>query len=109
MTRFRVIYSYDALKELRGIRRYISRKLNNPSAASKQVAHIMLAAESLAVFPKLYRVRQVDTDGNEIRFFQVDNYTIIYYVDESRKTINVIHVIYSRRNIDALIRPCMRE
>ena len=109
MTGFRVIYSDEALEELRGIRYYISRRLNNPSAASQQADRIMSAADSLTVFPKMHRVRMKDRKGREIRFFPVDSYMVLYHVDEGKRIVDILHIFSSRRDIDALIRSCMRE
>ncbi|MBQ3454929.1 MAG: type II toxin-antitoxin system RelE/ParE family toxin [Synergistaceae bacterium] len=103
MTAFRVIYSDEALEELRGIRHYISHRLNNPPAASKQADRIMLATDSLAVFPKMHRIRIKDRKGREIRFFPVDSYMILYHVDEGKNVVNILHIFSSRRDIDSMI------
>ena len=103
MPKYKLEITATALHEIERIKAYIADELNNPEAASGQCNRILLAAEALTVFPKLYRVRRVDAEGNEIRFLQVDNYMIIYYVDENSLSVNVIHVTYSRRDISSII------
>ena len=103
MASFRVTYSGDAIREIRSIRRYIVGKLHNPSAASRQTDRIMSAAESLAVFPKMHRVRFQDSEGRYIRVFPVDKYLMLYSVDEDKRLVSILHVVHGKRDIDALI------
>ena len=103
MQNFRVIYSGNAVEDIRNIYDYIAYKLFNPQIASQQSDRIMSAAESLAVFPKMHRVRKKDSKGNETRFFPIDNYLILYDVDDDKHTVNILRVVYRRRNIDDII------
>lgn len=103
MESFSVIYSDTAIEELREIRRYISRSLNNPEAARGWTEHIIFSADSLALFPMRYRVRGRDSKGNEMRFFPVGRYTIIYSVDEDKHTVNISRVVYGRRDIASML------
>ena len=103
MMKYKLEFTEVALRELESIKTYISDELNNPEAASRQSSRIFLAAEALTVFPKLYRVRRIDAEGNEIRFLLVDNYIIIYNIDDKTNTVNVIHIIYGRRDINSII------
>lgn len=82
---------------------YIAFRLLNPEAASAQSDRIMSAAEILAAFPKIFRVRGKDSDGNELRLFPVDNYAVLYSVDEASYTVNVSNVIYGKRNLEEII------
>lgn len=100
---FRIVYSSRFDSELLGIYDYISEELNNPEAASKQIALIMSRAESLSSSQKRYRVRFKDTDGNDIRILPAKNYVILYSVDDEKLIVNISSVIYGKRNIDNLI------
>ena len=103
MAGFKVEFSELAIESLRKLQRYIARKLFNPDAAKRQADRIMSACASLSVFPKMHRIRKIDSKGYGLRFFPVDNYIVIYSVDEFVRTVTIMNVIYSRRNLDAMI------
>ena len=103
MTGFKVEYSELAIESLKKLQRYIARELFNPDAAKRQADRIMSACVSLSVFPKMHRIRKIDSQGYGLRFFPVDNYIVIYRVDEFVKTVTIMNVVYSRRNLDAII------
>ncbi len=103
MSDFSVIYSDTAIDELREMRRYIARDLDNPEATRKWYENIISSAESLAKFPKRYGVRCQDSKGNEMREFPVKKYAILYSVNDSNNTVNISRVIYAGRDIETLI------
>ena len=103
MKHFRVEITEPAVDDIRRLCAYISVNLKNPEAASQQRNRILSAAEALAVFPKIYRVRKYDSRGNALRYFPVDNYVIIYSLDEERRIVNVLNVIYGKRDIDTIV------
>ena len=95
-------YSSEARENLRDIQDYIASKSQDCGIATNQVMRITMAARSLTFFPKLHRVRGKDRFGNELRIYPVDNYVILYSVDEVERVVNVSRVLYGRRNIDSL-------
>lgn len=103
MNSFRVVYSDTAIAELKNIRRYIARNLQNPESACEWTEYIMSSAETLSVFPKRHPVRGKDSHGNDMRIFPVGSYAIIYSVDDTNRIVNISRIIYSRRNLDSLI------
>lgn len=103
MAGFKVEYSELAIESLRKLQRYIARKLFNPDAAKRQADRIMSACASLSLFPKMHRIRKIDSQGYGLRFFPVDNYIVVYRVDEFMRTVTIMNVVYSRRNIDSMI------
>ena len=100
---YRVVYTSHASNDLSGIQRYIAEKFSDPASALNQAARITKAAKSLAVFPNLYRVRRKDSKGRDIRYCNVDNYVIIYSVDDVNHIVNIVRIVYNRRDIDSLI------
>lgn len=100
---FKVEYSPSARKDLLGIHDHITNELMNPEAASRYIVLIISSADSLAVSPKRCMVRKKDSKGREIRIFPVKNYLIIYYVDDDTQTVNILRVVYSKRNLDEII------
>ena len=102
MKNFIVKLSDDAIDDMAKIRAYITYNLQNPFAASGQLERIMSSMQKLIAFPKLHKVRGKNKHGNEMRIYPVDNYTVLYYVDEAEHIVNISRVLYGRRNIDSL-------
>ena len=95
-------YSSEARENLRDIQDYIVSKSGVIEIATGQVMRITAAARSLTFFPKVHRVRGKDRFGNELRVCPVDNYIILYSIDEVERVVNISRVLYGRRNIDSL-------
>ncbi len=103
---FSVEITIKAKQDVRGILTYITEYLNNPAAASRLSNAIASSGDSLAAFPKRYRVRKKDSNGHEIRYMPVgkrSKFMLIYFVDDSKKVVNIVRVLHETRNIDALI------
>ena len=103
MLNFSLEITETAREDIRKIHIYIAGKLRNPKAASKLADKIISSSESLSVSPKRYRVRRKDSKGRELRYMPVDNFMIIYSVDDSRHLVKVLHIVYSRRNLENMI------
>ena len=100
---FKITLSENAVDDMAKIRSYITYNLQNPDAALEQLERIFFAVEALKEFPKIHRVRKKDKKGNEIRVYPVDNYVIIYSINEVERIVNVSHVLYGRRNMDSIV------
>ncbi|MBQ6113328.1 MAG: type II toxin-antitoxin system RelE/ParE family toxin [Synergistaceae bacterium] len=100
---FSVKFIFEARQDMHNICHYIKYELNDPVAAADVADKITASAISLSLFPKRYRVRKKDSKGQEIRIMPVNNFALIYSVDEAKQIVNILRVIYSRRNLDALI------
>ena len=102
---FRIIYTESVDFDLNEVYYYIFNKLHNPDAAANQLKRIILAVDKLSSNPRIHRVRGRDSHGRELRSFPVDNYVVIYSVDDDKSVVNILHVFYSKRDIDSLIFP----
>ena len=98
--RYSITYSPSASRDLDGIHNYISEKFYSVERANKQVSRIVRAVKTLAVFPKMYRIRK---KNKGVRICPVDSYLIIYSVDDEKHSVNISRIIYSRRNLDSMI------
>lgn len=98
--RYSITYSPSASRDLDDIHDYIAEKFYSVERANKQVSRIVRAVKTLAIFPKMYRIRRKDKG---VRICPVDSYLIIYSVDDENYVVNISRIIYSRRNIDAMI------
>ena len=103
MLNFSLEITEAAREDIRKIHLYVAGKLRNPKAASRLADKLVNSAESLTVSPKRYRVRRKNSRGLEIRYMPVDNFMIIYTIDDRSKIVNVLNVIYGKRNLDSII------
>ena len=96
---YRVIFTETAETELDGIYDYISRTLLSEDAANRLMEKIEASTLRLEIFPESCSI----ADGyiiNDIQYRKliVDNYILLYNIDEAIKQVNIIHVFYGRRN-----------
>ena len=102
--RYSLIISKDTHTELERIADYISESLCNTTAALKFLDKVKKCYASLSENPLIYQV--CDNIGNgekEYRKVVINNYLLIYRVDESTKTVYVLHFFYGRRDYFDLI------
>ena len=53
----------------------------------------------LAESPKIYaKIKKKDRMKREFRRMVVDNFIVLYTIDENKKTIYISHMYYGRRN-----------
>lgn len=89
-----------ALRDLDGIYRYIYEVLQVPEYASGQLERLEEGIFGLEQFP--YRCPERKSgiySGKGYRELLVDNYIVIYKVDELRKQVFIVTVQYCKRNI----------
>lgn len=59
---------------------------------------------NLAKYPKIYvKISKTDKRHRDFRKMVINNYIILYTIDESTKTIYISHMYYSGRNYMNLI------
>ena len=86
-----------ALRDLDGIYDYIAHALSEPETALNLVGRIEDAILSLESFPYRCAERKQGFYVNRgYRQLFVENYTVIFRIDETRKTVVVVTVRYSR-------------
>ena len=89
-----------ASKDLEKIYRYISEELFMPGTAEKQISRIESGILGLEIFPQRGAVRKnglfVDKGYRQLL---VDNYMIIYRINEFKKQVHIVTVQYAKRNI----------
>ena len=89
-----------AQRDIKEIYDYIFHDLENPIAAIRIADLIAEEIENLSEMPKRYHVWPYEPWGSRgIRSAIVENYHIMYQVDEANATVTVLRVFYGRRNI----------
>ncbi len=80
---------------------YIANDLQNPVAAEKLAEELIASAEKICDFPYAHQVyTPIRALENEYRRVLVGNYFLFYTVDESKKAVTIMRVIYARRDLE---------
>lgn len=96
MSSYRVKISPQAYGELDSIYKYIATNLSNPTAAINLVNEIETAILSLDEMPYRGATRKVGIYANTgYRQLFVENYTIVYRIDEVKKLVIIVTVRYT--------------
>jgi addiction module RelE/StbE family toxin len=99
VNRYEILITQSAEADLQGITDYIARELQEPFIAQKMINKIIDAVTELELFPLRNGYVQDETlAALGIRKFFVDSYLIFYVVDESRKKVTIIRILYAKRN-----------
>ena len=101
---FKIKYSEQSSKDLADIMKYISDELCNPKAAERfymgVADKIKLLRENPYLFP-LYPDEKLSTEG--FHFAAVGNYLMFYIIDDSKSIVNIVRLLYGRRNIPEIV------
>ncbi len=98
--KYKVYYSAEAKQDLKDIVENISFELLAPEAAINQTRRILKVIESLMNFPMRYSLyRDIPWNSAGLRFVSVDNYIVFYLINEITKSVSVVRIMYSGRDI----------
>lgn len=100
MDKYKVKIHPRAIRELDSIYEYIANEKAAPENAKGQADRIKKAILNLDTFPQSHQQR---TEGRYAergyRQLLVDNYIVVFRIDETNKTVYVITVQYQGRNL----------
>lgn len=102
---YQVIYSPEALDDIRKIYSYIAFELQVPETALNQVNRIRKEVRSLDFMPMRYSI--VDWEpwkSMQMHKVPVDNYVVYYIVDPNLSTVTVIRIVYGGQDIESSIK-----
>ena len=91
--------------DLDNILSYVSVQLSNPQAAAAFLEKLQDAISEACSFPE--SGSPVDNEflpSKAIRKKQVGNYIVYYFPDEKAETVNILRILYGRRNLDEILR-----
>jgi len=97
--KYNLKFSYEAEKDLGELFEYIFLTLSAPQAAEKLLAEIERQIRDLTNHPfmcPLCLESPMHTLG--YRKLTVKNYIVIYGVNESEKTVNIVRIFYGRQD-----------
>lgn len=100
---YNVVYSPEALSDLKDIYAYIAQELMAPDTALNQVNRIRKEIRSLDFMPSRYAL--VDWEpwkSMGMRKVPVDNFVVFYTVDSNSMTVVIIRIVYGGRDIESI-------
>ena len=87
------------LEEIEKICEYISDKLKNIDASNRLREKVMYNVLLLEDSPKMFvEIEKTDKTKRAYRKIIVDNYTVLYTIDEENKIAYIAHIYYRRQN-----------
>ena len=101
---YSVVYSPEAMNDLREIYAYVAFDLQSPDAAEGQVNRLREEIRSLDFMPSRYAI--VDWEpwmSMEMHRVPVDKFIVYYAVSNSSLTVTVIRIFYSGRDVENII------
>jgi len=99
---YEVEVSNQADADLRGIYEYIAFELLSPENAYGQLERLERSISNLDYMPKRFRKYNLEPwHSRGLRVMPVDNYLVFYIPDDEIKTVTVIRVMYSGRDIES--------
>lgn len=102
---YRVIYSSEALDDIRKIYSYIAYELQVPDTALNQVNRIRKEIRTLDFMPMRYAI--VDWEpwkSMQMHKLPVDNYIIFYLFDSDDMTVTIIRIVYNGQDIEGNVK-----
>ena len=96
---YEIEFTEDCRDEIRQIYKYIPENLVAKQAPRDLMRKMKNIIMDLAESPKLYmKIEKKDRRKREFRRIVIDNYIILYTIDEDKKTVYISHMYYGRRN-----------
>ena len=86
----KLVYTPEAVRQLKSVKAYISDTLQNPKAADNIVRKITAGCRLLVEFPDMGRSVNLIDDGTPVRLLILDNHIIIY--DVTGDAVRIISV-----------------
>ena len=104
MEKYTVIYSPEAMDDLRSIYSYIAFKLKEPDIAKKLVDKIRNDIRKLDEQPERYApVEWEPWKSMGMRKLPIGNYVVLYLTDNGQKEVSITRIFYDGRNIEKII------
>lgn len=99
MDEYKIKVTRQAKEHLALIREYIATELKEPTVAKRVLE--LLKAEMMSLQTMPYRVKAIDEQPwGELGFrkIRVKNYYVYFWVDENKREVQILAVIYVRRD-----------
>lgn len=94
---YKLVFAPEFIKDLDNTFDYISAVLTAPNAAKALMKKIDYSILKLKEMPYMYPLCSEPLDSLGYRKIIVENYIVVYSVDEKFKTVNVLRSFYGKR------------
>ena len=85
--------------DLESIFQYVALEFVNPESALELIEKFETKFKDICMFPKAYPLLiNASLDNNRLRKSIVDNFIVVYLYDEGKELINIVSVIYAKRD-----------
>ena len=99
MERYRIRITRQAKEHLLEIRRYIEKELLSPIAAKNTIAAIKAEIQSLSNMPgRVHLTPEEPWHSSGVRRSRVKNFYIYFWINEEGKAVQIMSVIYVKRD-----------
>ncbi len=99
MNKYKIQFSKDAKMDLIDIYSYIKYDLKEPAIAKRLIQKIRGEINKLKDNPTIYvTIKDEIIKKREIRKIKVNNYIVFYRVEENNKIVEIVRIMYGRRN-----------
>ena len=99
--KYKVNISPEAINDINGIYEYISQVLCEENIAVGMVKLLQKSILSLDELPNRFKYFNNEPWKNRgVHIMPVKKYLVFYVIDDDRKTVDVIRVIYGSRELD---------
>lgn len=105
MNKYSIILSDNAKYDIDSSFEYIFYNLKNPNAAINFKNNIIAKMKSLQYMPSRNPViERQKYNAKDVHKALLDNYLILYIIDDEKYIVNIIRVAHSRRAISQLLK-----
>ena len=99
MNKYKIQFSKDAREDLMDNYAYIKYNLQESVIARKMITKIKEEINKLKDDPTIYAIIKDEIiKKREIRKIKVNNYIVFYRVEENNKIVEIVRIMYGRRN-----------
>lgn len=96
---YKVKLADEFIEEFEEICEYISNKLKNIDASNRLREKVMYNVLLLENSPKMFvEIEKIDRTDRIYRRIVINNFVVLYTIDEAEKVVYVAHVYYGGRN-----------
>ena len=99
MEHYEVRMTHFAEDAMREIGQYITVNLQSPQAAIKIFSLLRREIKALEYLPSRFPLTEEEPWRSEgVRKMPVKNFLVYYWINEERKTVQIIHIVYAGRD-----------
>lgn len=96
---YKVKFTEKCLEDIEEMCQYIAEKLKEEDVANEFRRKIKDSVKNLSTFPQMYaKTEKFDRVKRNYRKISIDNYVLLYTIDEENKVVYLSHMYYEGRN-----------